>query len=805
MHGKTKLLASLARPRLAVRPSCRKGRRSVPNLRFYRSLLVAFTLALLVALASCGGGNGGGTATDDSPDVIATAPIDVAVELPAPSSSALTVLGFGSVALESQGRGAGSLAPMASAVAVPEDAYSFLYVLDDQDRLVGAAFGAFADQASTVVDVASTATALVAGMPIKWPVLAPIDQLASQIAGSDGFDELTALVEDRVSQGRDLLDASDEALRTAVADVTRTVLDLNRTAVDNLMASSNGVDGQVAIDASGNVVARNGRWIPYGIARMDMDRMDPTGPNGPTDTPFWVAGKAWSKVALDVLTGQSYQTVDQPFDTLGDTTRVCTMRSPLNSGFLGFDLASEQLTYADLFGAIDASDRTPTEKLIASAELRGLAGLQVELVLTGLGLIPDAGWFELGGSILADLANDPSSWRDAVFWWNGTSGLRDGTALLALERYGDLLDWQVANTQSIAATMFERNAGAGAGYAYDALERIDVAKRFVTFAGALIEAPGLLDAVVTVWDAYVGAGTGGCFDVDRASDGSYAVSRVTVGGPSVTSLQASPTSPSAGEQITFSWTVEGGTPPYRCVLNVFDTDIVSPELQPCGTSFTTSIAEAGSYTARLGVADAEGRYADRLALVVVGSGTTQPLPASLVDHFDDGDFTANPTWNAVNLDDRPGSVEVFDGYVRWTRSNALGNGGAVGIDIEVDIPVTDATTATFDVLATSRDVGDGCGWTCGEFPANVMLYLENELGEAFRLRYAFNYGTALEDKQQDDYRQIATAVPQGEWARDFAFNVRDGWPEAARINRVHLFGNGWNFDGGIDNVAIVER
>lgn len=184
---------------------------------------------------------------------------------------------------------------------------------------------------------------------------------------------------------------------------------------------------------------------------------------------------------------------------------------------------------------------------------------------------------------------------------------------------------------------------------------------------------------------------------------------------------------------------------------------------------------------------------------------SEPALTSLADDFDDGDFTSDPAWNVVNNDDRPGSVGVTDGYVRWTRSGARGNGGAVGIDIEVDIPVTDATTAVFDVLATFRDVGDGCGWTCGEYPANVMLYLENDAGDELRLRYAFNYGTELQDKERDDFRQIATQVPRDEWVRDLSFNVREGWPEAARITRVHIYGNGWNFEGGVDDIAIVER
>ncbi|MCA1790898.1 MAG: carboxypeptidase-like regulatory domain-containing protein [Thioalkalivibrio sp.] len=235
-----------------------------------------------------------------------------------------------------------------------------------------------------------------------------------------------------------------------------------------------------------------------------------------------------------------------------------------------------------------------------------------------------------------------------------------------------------------------------------------------------------------------------------------------------------------------------------------------PRLSDASGTFTFSDLAAGNYTLTV----SRSGYTPTITVLQLSSNPSsrdvslvpyEPTRSSLSDDFDDGDFTSNPAWNVVNNDDRPGTVQVASDYVRWTRSNALGNGGAVGIDIAVDIPVSDTTAAVFDVLATFRDVGDGCGWTCGEFPANVMLYLENDLGEPFRLRYAFNYGTALADVERDDYRQIATAVPQGEWARDFAFTVRDGWPQATRITRVHLFGNGWNFDGGIDNVEIVER
>lgn len=60
---------------------------------------------------------------------------------------------------------------------------------------------------------------------------------------------------------------------------------------------------------------------------------------------------------------------------------------------------------------------------------------------------------------------------------------------------------------------------------------------------------------------------------------------------------------------------------------------------------------------------------------------------TFLDNFDDGDFSGEPAWSLDNGDDRPGAAEVIDGAVRLTRSGAGSNGGAVAIEIPVDIPV----------------------------------------------------------------------------------------------------------------------
>lgn len=207
------------------------------------------------------------------------------------------------------------------------------------------------------------------------------------------------------------------------------------------------------------------------------------------------------------------------------------------------------------------------------------------------------------------------------------------------------------------------------------------------------------------------------------------------------------------------------------------------------------------------VRDAQGNLSNVASAVFRLSDPGGTLPGALVDDFDDRDYTHDPTWTLVvagNKDDNPAVnyVDVSSQFARFVSTNHGGRGGSVGLRIDVAIPVDSDTTVRFDALATFRDVGNGCGWTCREYPANVLLHLEDATGTAYRVIYGVNYGGAVQDQSGEDWRIITTSVAQGVWARDLSFRVRDAWPHAVRITAVQIHGSGWNFDGGIDNIAI---
>jgi len=181
--------------------------------------------------------------------------------------------------------------------------------------------------------------------------------------------------------------------------------------------------------------------------------------------------------------------------------------------------------------------------------------------------------------------------------------------------------------------------------------------------------------------------------------------------------------------------------------------------------------------------------------------TLEPL---FFDDFADRDYSRNPTWTPRLTDNKPVRVTVEDGYARFLSSGNPGRGGGAGLEIEVDIRVTDTTVVSFDAIATLRTVGDGCGWTCREYPANLQLTLEDSDRVEYVVRYAVNYGTALQDQTDGRFKQVTTRVEQATWQRDLEFRIRDAWPQATRITAIRIFAGGWDYDGGIDNVRVWE-
>jgi PKD repeat protein len=110
----------------------------------------------------------------------------------------------------------------------------------------------------------------------------------------------------------------------------------------------------------------------------------------------------------------------------------------------------------------------------------------------------------------------------------------------------------------------------------------------------------------------------------------------------------------------------------------------------------------------------------------------------------------------------------------------------------------------FDANVISRDIANGCGNSCDDYPIIIRLFLKDAHGAWLTFDYALNYGEALEARNESDYRRIVRSVTQGQWVRDISYRLRDAFPMATQIAGIELISSGWNFDGRYDNLRIAS-
>lgn len=111
----------------------------------------------------------------------------------------------------------------------------------------------------------------------------------------------------------------------------------------------------------------------------------------------------------------------------------------------------------------------------------------------------------------------------------------------------------------------------------------------------------------------------------------------------------------------------------------------------------------------------------------------------LRESFDDGDYTADPTWDVVLPGIGVPFLEIAEGAFHYRRTGAGGSGWWIYLLMEgLEIAVTPYTEVSFDGVVVFNTVPDGCGFGCSEWTVEVRVLVEEADGNLVEIVYGLN-------------------------------------------------------------------
>lgn len=194
------------------------------------------------------------------------------------------------------------------------------------------------------------------------------------------------------------------------------------------------------------------------------------------------------------------------------------------------------------------------------------------------------------------------------------------------------------------------------------------------------------------------------------------------------------------------------------------------------------------------------------AICVLVAVTSSSMAVDWSEDFSDGDFTRSSSWIERNRDDSPGVIKVTgtDKHVRFYRDAPSGNGGGMELVRSLDFRITDDSAVAFDVNPVFSNIGGGAGWHNGEYPIEVQLQLRDAAGRELRLAFCYNYRGGASAREPDFVRIAFPDCQKNVWLRDETFVIRDYFPQANTVNSITLRASGWDYEGCVDNVRLVN-
>ncbi|HPU43923.1 MAG TPA: hypothetical protein PLS98_06895 [Dictyoglomaceae bacterium] len=198
-----------------------------------------------------------------------------------------------------------------------------------------------------------------------------------------------------------------------------------------------------------------------------------------------------------------------------------------------------------------------------------------------------------------------------------------------------------------------------------------------------------------------------------------------------------------------------------------------------------------------------------LITLISGCNPPQPPQESLIQNGDFNNQTLDP-WTQLH------GTQVIDtwyinadsGYIHWYRSLTLSDGGLVGAYQDINYNLTGKTELllSFDVIIYNQEL-DNDGWAgVGEYPAGVNIVFEDGAGEQYVYRKSFlKEGSTIEYPENN-----VSTIPLDTWYQ-FEFDLMSDPDIVSQISshpilkQIKVFGSGWSFEGGMDNITLLVR
>ena len=195
-----------------------------------------------------------------------------------------------------------------------------------------------------------------------------------------------------------------------------------------------------------------------------------------------------------------------------------------------------------------------------------------------------------------------------------------------------------------------------------------------------------------------------------------------------------------------------------------------------------------------------------------------PLPhVSLAGNkLENGDFEGLAGWEDAHSSPVPDRTRLAHGgnFVFWQRVGSQENGGSLGVAQSLDLDVSEARRVELclDIWVGYHTLKN-TGWFAEEYgrlnemPVHVRIDYLDEAG----LQQTWHHGFLTRHDGTTSMSNY-TLVPAAKW-RYFCFDIlddqvrrgpygRETLPQPIEIQRVQLFGNGWDFKGAVGNVML---